>query len=114
MEKFNINNEDAVCFSIGENMESTEKPSKIIWFIDSGYSDQLVNQEKYYFFIKQLDTPLNIGVARNGESLVATKTGTIISYSRVDGEKILFKFENVYYFPNLRYTTYNQLVRSNS
>lgn len=35
--------------------------------------------------------------------MVATKTGTIISYSRVDGEEILCKFENVYYIPNLRY-----------
>jgi hypothetical protein len=37
--------------------------------------------------------------------LVATKTGTIISYSRVDDEEILCKFENLYvlYIPNLRY-----------
>ncbi|CAI6343265.1 unnamed protein product [Macrosiphum euphorbiae] len=95
--------EDAVCFSIGKDMEPTEKASEIFWFIDSGCSDHLVNQEKYFSFIKQMETPLNIGVAKNGESLIATKTGTIISYSRVDGEEILCKFENVYYVPNLRY-----------
>ncbi|EZA47339.1 Copia protein [Ooceraea biroi] len=46
-------------------------------YVDSGATDHMVNSEKYFFEIRNLEKPIKISVAKSSESLYATKIGTI-------------------------------------
>lgn len=76
--------------------------TSINWCIDSGATEHMVNNEKYFAELKSLKTPMKIGVAKNGITLAATKIGTIHGNVIVDGKWQQCTVENVLYIENLQ------------
>lgn len=90
----------SVCF-----MASFGKTGRInnesVWILDSGSSDHLINEE---FFNNSyiLNSPLKINVAKEDQSMNATKVGSVKAISKVESEKIAIDIKQVYYVPDLR------------
>lgn len=86
------------------NLENTlETPGKVAecesaqtveFLVDSGSSDHLINDDIYLTEVEELQNPIIIRVAKEGESLLATKRGTLCTTS--------CKLKNVLFVPNLR------------
>lgn len=69
--------------------------SSIEFIVDSGASDHFINDEKYFNgqYI-DLRTPISVSVAKDGQKMVATKLGTIITES--------FTIKNVLFVKDLK------------
>ena len=70
------------------------------WFLDSGASDHLSRNLKWFVNYKQFDVPLNVKIG-NGSIIEALGSGRINLVSIVDGETINCHFENVLYVPDV-------------
>ena len=57
--------------NIEENLDSQD------FLIDSGASDHIVNNDEYFIEWTNLNPPIKIEVAKKGETILATKRGTI-------------------------------------
>lgn len=78
------------------------KPQKMKWFIDSGASDHLVRDRELFIDLHSLENPIEIAVAKDGESIVAKQCGTVKVTSLVNGKSIDCTVNNVLYVPQLR------------
>ncbi|KAG5882290.1 hypothetical protein JTB14_006952 [Gonioctena quinquepunctata] len=77
------------------NITSTTTQEEIEFIADSGATDHLINDEVYFNGgAVDLEKPIRINVAKEGESLIATKVGTITTTT--------CKLENVLFVPGLR------------
>ncbi|KAG5877075.1 hypothetical protein JTB14_014061 [Gonioctena quinquepunctata] len=77
------------------NIKSTTTQEEIEFIADSGATDHLINDEVYFNGGSiDLEKPIRINVAKEGESLIATKVGTITT--------TICKLENVLFVPGLR------------
>ncbi|CAB0018882.1 unnamed protein product, partial [Nesidiocoris tenuis] len=74
--------------------ESVEPPPSVEFLVDSGASGHLISDDTYLTEIEELRTPIVIRVAKQGQSLLATKKGTL----RTTTCNLL----NVLYVENLR------------
>lgn len=81
--------------------------SRTNFIIDSGSSDHLVNSDKYFYESIVLAKPVEISVAKDGESLYATKIGNIRGYTDVNGERQLRVIKNVLFVQNLKHNLFS-------
>jgi transposase InsO family protein len=89
--------DEAIAFNtVAENLMSMH------WYLDSGASDHMVNDEQYFKDKKRMENPIKIAVAKSGESLKAEYVGDIDVISVVNGKKIKCVVENVLYVPGLK------------
>lgn len=77
--------------SSGNNCDSTEIGE---FLAISGSSDHLINDDTHLTEEEKLETPVTIRVAKEGDSLLATRKGTL--------HPTACKHINVFYVPNLR------------
>lgn len=73
---------------------------EVKWLLDSGCSDHVINNDKYFCEYTELKTPVEIKVG-DGFSLTASKIGNISLYFYVKGNWIKTVIRNVYYVPNM-------------
>lgn len=73
--------------------------SKLVFKLDSGASDHLVNEKWCFYEYKQLQSPIVINVAKDNASLVADYSGKINGFSN-KGVELFMK--DVLYVPDLR------------
>lgn len=71
-------------------------------YIDSGATDHLVNDDQLFCMSKVLAEPIEISVAKNGETLKATKVGIIRGTSVVNEKTTDCILKEVLYLPKLR------------
>jgi len=87
-----------ICCSV-----SNKENEKIIWYLDSGATDHLVNSDKYVENIKILERPIKIKVAKCEQYLIAKKKGDISMNCYVSGKITRVKVTNVLIVPNLEF-----------
>lgn len=74
--------------------------NKIIWLLDSGCSDHIVNDIKYLSKYIELTKNVNIKVG-DGHLIKALGIGTIVMKCKVDNEFTTVTVRNCYYAPNM-------------
>lgn len=75
---------------------------RVDWFIDSGCSDHIVNDKSLFESLSPLKCPIEIAIAKDGESIKAEFSGTVKLFADV-GEKLIdCTVKNVLYVPDLR------------
>lgn len=76
---------------------------EIEWVLDSGASSHMVRDEGYFQEIHELEEPLHIDSAKDGEVLVATKEGTVKGKLCVEGNRYTLSFGHVLFVRKLKY-----------
>lgn len=87
-----------IAFAAG-SMKNASKKNEIIFCLDSGATDHLINDNSYFNKSCELKNPIKINVAKNNESCIATEIGniTIELCKQREGE-----IKNVLYIKDLR------------
>lgn len=75
------------------------RSGKVVFKLDSGASDHLVNEAEIFSETRKLKEPIEIQVAKDGEALVAKFTGTIAGSSN---KNTPLTMKDVLYIPELR------------
>ena len=75
---------------------SVKHKGRIDWLLDSGCTDHVINDDKYYSDSIILKVPVNVKIG-DGTILEATKVGNVISKFQVFNEKIEIKMKNVFF-----------------
>lgn len=75
---------------------------KMLFYIDSGCRDHLVNYKNYFHDYVQLDNPSNIAVAKIKDFVKAVGVGNIRVWIHVGNSEIGCTIKNVFYVPKLR------------
>lgn len=96
--------EDVVVFVAELGQENVKS---IKWFIDSGATDHMTNDHNYFFESWELPNPVNISVAKSGETITAVRAGNIKGYVNVEGTIQTCTLKNVLYVPKLRYNLFS-------
>lgn len=107
--KANMADGNAVSFLVLKNGDTIPDRRRVQWFIDSGCSDHLVNDEDLFDELRPLEKPIEIAVAKDGESIVARHSGTVRLSSVVDGEAVPCIINNVLFVPSLRFNLFSVL-----
>lgn len=95
--------ESGVCFvGVSRGDERRNESSRIRWYIDSGCSDHLVNDKSLLEDLRPLSDPIEIAIAKDGESITAKYSGTVKVVSRVGGKDSVCTVQNVLFVPELR------------
>lgn len=84
-----------------KNLESN-RLSKLSFYIDSGCTDHMINDKRYFSNLIMLNKPIKIAVAKDRDFLNAIAVGSIIAYSNVNGSSVKCNIKNVLYVPDLR------------
>lgn len=106
--KAHVAEQKGVCF-VGVCDEKKRDLKRVDWFVDSGCSDHLVNDESLFDSLKPLKSPVEIAVAKDGESIIAEYSGTVKLVSNVNGRLIDCSVDNVLYVPELRCNLFSVL-----
>lgn len=93
---------DVVSFMVSPNLSLDTRGDDLVMYVDSGATDHLVNNDKMFTNYNELESPIYITVAKNGESLKVTKIGEILVTSWVDDRPTVCNLTNVLYAENLR------------
>lgn len=75
----------------------------MVFLIDSGCTDHLVNREKYFSELVMLEKPIKIAIAKDKNYLEATGIGNIDVISFIDDKEIECTMKNVLFVPELRH-----------
>ena len=75
---------------------------KFYWYLDSGATEHMVNDRSLLKDLIRLEKPIEIGVAKGGESMTAEFKGMVTVFANVKNEKICINVENVLCIPELR------------
>lgn len=105
VEKEDDNVDKSVCFMTEFYVNQDENVSKrkeIVFFIDSGCTDHLVNEKDCFSDFMILKEPIRIAVAKSDNYIEATGIGNIRALSDVNGTQVKCNIKNVFYVPNLR------------
>ena len=88
--------------------------SEIEWILDSGCSDHIINNEKYFENRIELNEPVNIYIADN-RPIKATSIGTVVSYY-ASGKNNEVKMSNVFYAKEMKANliSYGKLTDNNN
>lgn len=78
---------------------NTEKGVSMTWIIDSGATEHLCNDKKWFNRVEKLETPISIAIAKDDQALSASHIGDISV--QIDTGKVIC-VKNVLYVPNLR------------
>lgn len=98
----NISNGQGICFM--SNIQGFESVStnELLFYIDSGCTDHLINDKSYFTDIMFLENPIKIAVAKNGNYMEAVGVGNVKVISKINGREIKCTIKNAFYVPNLR------------
>lgn len=66
--------------------EEEEKDNSMCWFLDSGSSEHLATKKTNLINMRNLASPINIRVAKSGQTLTATEVGDLKVHLRVTGK----------------------------
>lgn len=76
---------------------------KVIFYLDSGTTDHIVNDDSILSDVKILNPPIVLGVAKHGNSMQATKIGSFIGLHEIaPNKKILCIIKNVLFVKTAR------------
>lgn len=84
------------------SMAGSATVNKIQWFVDSGASEHIVNDRNLFTKLERMETPMEIAVVKNGESVTAKYSGTVVVNSMVENRMIKCTVKNVLYVPEAR------------
>lgn len=105
----NLADGNAVVFVTMSESDGYPDHQPVQWFVDSGCSDHLVKDKDLFEELKPLKKPVEIAVAKNGQSIVAHHSGTVRLQSVVNGKCIPCVVTNVLYVPSLRFNLFSVL-----
>lgn len=74
---------------------------EVQWLLDSGCTDHLINNEKYFSSVVVLNNPIDVNLP-NGMKLQATKIGKVKMYFKIENNVSRVELRNVYYIKGLR------------
>lgn len=83
----NLAEQSAVCFA-GLSRGDDVPDNLVVWYIDSGCSDHLANDECLFEELTPLKCPVEIAIAKNDVCIVAKQSGTVNVISKVNGRDI--------------------------
>ena len=69
---------------------------KVNWLLDSGCTDHVINNDKYFYDSMTLEEPIKVKIG-DGNVLKATKIGDVICYFLVYGKRVKVRLPNVFY-----------------
>lgn len=84
------------CNSMNLELNRNNERSQINWLLDSGCTDHIINDDKYFSQCIQLKEPVNVKVG-DGRVLKATKVGNVVSYFQVYDKKEEINIVNVFF-----------------
>lgn len=90
-----LNNSSGFAFMMGQHfLGQSVKENELIFLLDSGASDHIINRDDLFIKYNNLQTPVKLSIAKHNEFISATKRGSInvISDMNVQGvlEDVLF------------------------
>ncbi|CAD7079065.1 unnamed protein product [Hermetia illucens] len=88
------------CNSTYNSKSDNNGCNEIKWILDSGCTDHIINDDKYFENFKILEKPVNVYLGDNSY-VKATKIGNVISYFDVYGKKVKIDMKNVFYVENM-------------
>ena len=94
-----------VCFV----SEANPQRNRMRWFIDSGATDHLVRDKELFSELHRLKKPIEIAVAKDGETIQAEQCGTVEVVSVVNGKRVNCTIKNALYVPKLRCNLFSVL-----
>lgn len=89
--------------------------NEIEWILDSGCTDHIINDEKYFENSKILEEPVNVYLGDN-RVVKATKIGNVVSYFDAFGKKNLVDMRNVFYVKDMKSNliSYSKITEDNT
>jgi len=72
----------------------------ISWILDSGCSDHIINDDRYFSEFVNLKSPINVKVG-DGRTLKGTKVGKVFTYFLVNGIRQGITINNVFFVKNM-------------
>lgn len=96
-----------------DDNENSVSNNEIRWILDSGCTDHIINNEKYFEEYKELKESVNVYLGDN-RIVKATKIGSVASYFDVFGEKKLIVMKNVFYIKEMKTNliSYSKILES--
>lgn len=95
--------DDSVCFMSDRDKSIQNKGNdEIVFFIDSGCTDHLINEKSYFNDLMMLKNPIKIAIAKDRSYIEAIGIGNVNVLSYVNGKTVKCTIKNVLYVPNLR------------
>ncbi|KAK7575849.1 hypothetical protein V9T40_012135 [Parthenolecanium corni] len=91
-----------------------EKYKSIVWTLDSGCTDHIVNTDRYFCKKSRLNVPVNVKVA-DGYILKVLYSGDISMFTLVNGIRKPILLRNVYFAPELdnNLLSFNRITTAN-
>lgn len=86
---------------MASNPEQTENSQQIIWLLDSGCTDHIINNDKFFEQEETLKKPIEVKVG-DGRVLQATKIGRMTVYFPLYSRKSKVTLKNVFYVKDMR------------
>ncbi|CAD7094238.1 unnamed protein product [Hermetia illucens] len=102
------------CNSTYNSKSDNNGCNEIKWILDSGCTDHIINNDKYFENFKILEKPVNVYLGDNSY-VKATKIGNVISYFNVYGKKVKIEMKNVFYVENMHsnLVSYSKITENN-
>ncbi|KRT78250.1 hypothetical protein AMK59_6683 [Oryctes borbonicus] len=94
--------EEGICFMTNSKDIEHRDSNKLVFCIDSGCTDHLVNDKSFFSDFLVLKHPIKIAVAKNNNFMEAIGVGNIKVISKVNRNEVECTIKNVFYVPNLR------------
>ena len=98
-------NRKDVCF-MGKAHPQKER---MRWFVDSGATDHLVRDKELFSELQRLEKPIEIAVAKDGETIQAEHAGMVKVVSVVNGKQVNCMIKDALYVPKLRCNLFSVL-----
>ncbi|KXJ62430.1 hypothetical protein RP20_CCG010088 [Aedes albopictus] len=98
----------SVCF-VSVRGANLPEENRTQWFIDSGATDHLVREKELFSELHRLKKPIEIAVAKDGETIRAEYSGTVKVVSDVQGKQIDCTIRDALYVPQLRCNLFSVL-----
>lgn len=98
-----------------EMNRSCKSENEIDWLLDSGCTDHIINNDRYFEKCTDLKNPVNIYLGDN-RSIKATKLGNVVSYFNAFGKINKVNMSNVFYAKdmNTNLISYAKLTKNNT
>ena len=92
---------ESVAFISGTKEKETSSQS-MVWVLDSGATDHQINKQENLKYARELVPPIQINVAKEGQSMKALMIGRLDMISKVGATEKAIMLKDVLYVPELR------------
>lgn len=93
---------DDLVFLANDPEDESHVSQNLNWFIDSGATDHMVKDRHLFASFRTLEHPIEISVAKNGYTIIATGIGDIKIIAKVYGTFLHYTVKDVLYIPVLK------------